>query len=243
MHERQVIKIMREKLIAFTLAEVLITLGIIGIVAAMTIPTLTKSYQKRITETKLQKFYSTMNQAIRLSTIDNGDTEQWQTLGVSGNYSQYSTNDLHNWFDKYLAKYIKYYKIEDSDSMQLGRRGMRVYLQGGGILEIPVFLYDMIYYPDEKCLSKGNCITGKDIFWFRFSPNPKICDTSVGNDKIKCEKDVRGYFETYSQTWDGTINGLKYNNLYGCYSASIEKIFCARLIQTNGWKFPSDYPW
>ena len=40
---------------AFTLAEVLITLGIIGIVAAMTIPTLITNYQKNITITRLKE--------------------------------------------------------------------------------------------------------------------------------------------------------------------------------------------
>lgn len=43
------------KKIAFTLAEVLITLGVIGVVAAMTIPTLITSYQKHVVETKLTK--------------------------------------------------------------------------------------------------------------------------------------------------------------------------------------------
>ena len=40
---------------AFTLAEVLITLGIIGVVAAMTIPTLVSNYQKKVEETKYKK--------------------------------------------------------------------------------------------------------------------------------------------------------------------------------------------
>lgn len=38
------------KKFAFTLAEVLITLGVIGVVAAMTIPTLITSYQKHVVE-------------------------------------------------------------------------------------------------------------------------------------------------------------------------------------------------
>lgn len=33
---------------AFTLAEVLVTLGIIGVVSAMTVPTLMQNYQKRV---------------------------------------------------------------------------------------------------------------------------------------------------------------------------------------------------
>lgn len=51
----------------FTLAEVLITLGIIGIVASMTLPALTAKYRKRVIETRLKKFYTVMTQAIILS--------------------------------------------------------------------------------------------------------------------------------------------------------------------------------
>lgn len=46
---------------AFTLAEVLITLGIIGVVAAITIPGLITKYQKLATVVKLKKVYSQLN--------------------------------------------------------------------------------------------------------------------------------------------------------------------------------------
>ncbi|MBS5801473.1 MAG: type II secretion system protein [Brachyspira sp.] len=49
---------MRNTIKAFTLAEVLITLGIIGVVAAMTLPTLINSYKKQQTVTHLQKVYT-----------------------------------------------------------------------------------------------------------------------------------------------------------------------------------------
>ena len=65
---------------AFTLAEVLITLGIIGVVAALTIPVLTQNYKKRVVETRLQKFYSTINQVINLAEIDYGLREDWYNL-------------------------------------------------------------------------------------------------------------------------------------------------------------------
>lgn len=55
---------------AFTLAEVLITLGIIGIVAAMTIPTLISNYQKKQFETKFAKTYSTIMNGFRLYLAD-----------------------------------------------------------------------------------------------------------------------------------------------------------------------------
>ena len=51
----------------FTLAEVLITLGIIGVVAAMTIPSIVQKQNQKEATSRLKKFYSTMSQAIMLS--------------------------------------------------------------------------------------------------------------------------------------------------------------------------------
>ena len=55
---------------AFTLAEVLITLGIIGVVAAMTIPTLMTKIQNRQYATAYRKAYSTLNQALKSANED-----------------------------------------------------------------------------------------------------------------------------------------------------------------------------
>ena len=49
---------------AFTLAEVLITLGIIGVVAAMTIPTISHNIQQAVLKNQFKKFYSTFWQAV-----------------------------------------------------------------------------------------------------------------------------------------------------------------------------------
>jgi len=57
---------------AFTLAEVLITLGIIGVVAALTIPTLVNNYQKTQYITGLKKAYTQFNQVILQITSDYG---------------------------------------------------------------------------------------------------------------------------------------------------------------------------
>lgn len=57
---------------AFTLAEVLITLGIIGVVAALTLPALITNTQNKQLETGLKKAYSTINQALLLYQNENG---------------------------------------------------------------------------------------------------------------------------------------------------------------------------
>ena len=49
--------------IAFTLAEVLVTLGIIGVVSAMTVPTLMQNYQRQSYVTQLHKVYNEVQQA------------------------------------------------------------------------------------------------------------------------------------------------------------------------------------
>lgn len=48
---------------AFTLAEILVTLGIIGVVSAMTVPTLMQNYQRKSYVTQLHKVYNEMQQA------------------------------------------------------------------------------------------------------------------------------------------------------------------------------------
>ena len=78
---------------AFTLAEVLITLGIIGVVAALTIPSLMTAYKAHRYRTQFLKSYSTIQQAFR----------QMEADGVSTDPKSYS-----GWmFYKTFAKYVK----------------------------------------------------------------------------------------------------------------------------------------
>ena len=56
---------------AFTLAEVLITLGIIGAVAAITLPNLTKKYQEKIMLTQVKRTYTDLENALKLYATKN----------------------------------------------------------------------------------------------------------------------------------------------------------------------------
>ena len=68
------------------MAEILITLGIIGIVAAMTMPVLIQNHQKTVTVTSLKKFYSILSQTYSASAADNGLMREWDTsLFENGN--------------------------------------------------------------------------------------------------------------------------------------------------------------
>lgn len=61
----------------FTLAEVLITLGIIGVVAAMTIPTVLQNMRDQSTVSALKKAQSTLSQAFLQAIKDNGTPDLW----------------------------------------------------------------------------------------------------------------------------------------------------------------------
>lgn len=58
---------------AFTLAEVLITLGIIGVVAALTLPALIQNHRNKELQTGLKKGYSILSQALELYQAQNGE--------------------------------------------------------------------------------------------------------------------------------------------------------------------------
>lgn len=103
----------KESKIAFTLAEILITLGIIGVVAAMTIPSLIQSYKEKATVTAVKQSYSTFAQALKMVTIDNPDLSALTDSSLSAKEnSQIMFNEI--------SKHIKKVKSCDVDKKCMG---------------------------------------------------------------------------------------------------------------------------
>ena len=104
----------------FTLAEVLITIGIIGVVAAITIPGLITNIQHRDYSAKLKKFYSTMKQAIISAEDDFGDVGTWdKTLTNKEFIQKYLGPYIKLSYDKYLP----YVYFSDGTTLDIGNRG------------------------------------------------------------------------------------------------------------------------
>lgn len=91
------------KLRAFTLAETLITLGIIGVVAALTIPTLVQNYQEKNWETSANVFEKKLNEAIKVM-----NTQQILAKNIS-------TDN----FVKKLSENMKITKICDNNDLNM----------------------------------------------------------------------------------------------------------------------------
>lgn len=71
------------RLIGFTLAEVLITLGIIGVIASLTIPTLMQKQKDMATISAVKKSMSVISNAFISAVQDEGPPTGW-TLGNGG---------------------------------------------------------------------------------------------------------------------------------------------------------------
>lgn len=82
----------------FTLAEVLITLGIIGIIAALTFPALIQKYKEKQTITSLKKVYSILSQAILSAEAEKGELKDL----ITSNNSPENAAILYNYLKDYL---------------------------------------------------------------------------------------------------------------------------------------------
>lgn len=97
----------------FTLAEILIVIGIIGIVAEMTIPSLVASYQKTVYVTSLKKAYVTMNAALNKIALDYGCTGD---LACTGLFASTGTNNT-----TLGTELVKQFKVAKNCDVQMNQ--------------------------------------------------------------------------------------------------------------------------
>ncbi len=90
-----------KSMLGFTLAEVLITLGIIGVIAAFTIPTLIANYQKTQYVTTLKKAYTQMSGALQQLCLDTN------CGGNLANTDAFSIDKNSTTLGDSLVKYLK----------------------------------------------------------------------------------------------------------------------------------------
>lgn len=201
---------------AFTLAEVLIVLGIIGVVAAMTIPVLMSRYRANVAVTRLQKFYTTMQQALARSEIDNGPMEDWKYA------TMYNYDENVTFFETYLKKYLNVLKYEKGAYNPLPISGVQVYLTDGS-----AFVLDNVwiaFLPNaQKLENRGEkAINGRDGFIFWLNIKKKIIPHGYSYDRSE----------------------LLNNNSCGCNLKvkNNSRRDCSALIMIDGWRVLDDYP-
>lgn len=121
----------------FTLAEVLITLGVIGIVAALTLPSVIANHREKVTVTQLQQTYNLIQQATQHMIQDEG-----VTIDDFGTNAEERINKYVELLPKYL-KVIKTCPIGDRECVPFTYLGFgypwvypNMYLNSGTLLVI-----------------------------------------------------------------------------------------------------------
>lgn len=223
-----------KKTFGFTLAEVLITLGIIGVVATLTIPAVITRHQKHVVENRLKKFYTNINQAVIMSEVDNGAVVNWN---MPANIFQIK--------DFYLNYFAKYLNIVDGPEI------IRLIVSGDESMAEYQTDYLMVKFADGSAMIMRALDGGLEIIFYPFAQ--KVGDTNIklGKDEFAFSFNRRGesslnkknYVEPFTLAWNGTREYLIGHYRYGCNKTSARKFYCAKLIQLNGWKIPDDYPW
>ena len=220
---------MKKKNLGFTLAEVLIVIGIIGVVAALTLPNLNHATGDKETVTRLQKAYSILNEANDRAVAIYGPISTWHS----------NCNELFpNCWMKRIGEFLKVSKSCDETSGDEGSSGYSsceylvdnagnglVYQLPDGITlsadgSIPncdddsYTLYNNI--PNDVCVdtvyldingpNKGKHKMGEDLFILAVSNSLGIVASGDGNFEDTLSSCLRNH-------WDCEFWVLEYGNL------------------------------
>ena len=248
---------------AFTLAEVLITLGIIGVVAVMTLPTLIQNYQKHITVNRLKVNYNILNNAVRRAEADFGEITTWDEL-LNSYSTDYDGNkpavklQAASIIKKYLMPYLSGAQLTETKSLaQLGYKrpilnakgsifapinatGPILTLKNGTVILISIDISN----PDaegKKYLYGLNLVIDID------GPNGY---NTKGKDvflaSLPYARNTRVMFHQNYRVFPNTrkmeIISINREDLkINCKTSNGN--YCGALIQMDGWQIKDDYPW
>lgn len=198
----------RVKKAAFTLAEVLITLGIIGVVAAMTMPVLISNHQKRVYVTQLKKAASTLENALRMMAVSEGVAELRYTECGSSPTKQFLNPEpcLQN-----IEKQMKVLKQtsgcrEDWCDISNHKQGaLAPHMRTTVLTDGTAFVYTCSIadiWVDINGIKKGPNESGKDFFYFyidydnnRVIPGgaQNLPDSAMGVTDVTCTSQTTDY--------------------------------------------------
>ena len=227
----------------FTLAEVLITLAVLGIISAIILPQLITNHKKKETVVRLKKAYSVVQQILTASQADNGDIETWDV-----------PSDGYDFFETYIKNYVQY--TQEYSSSELWKIAPRKLLNGnnyngttygsssktsshflindGTLITLNNHSSNGYIWVgiDTNGLSNPNQI-GKDTFLFMFT-------TEYGLQPFGGNGTPAGW--SYGDYSRDTVLSTK-NNACNKQASLDSGYWCTALIINDDWKIKDDYPW
>ena len=231
---------------AFTLAEVLITLGIIGVVAALTIPSVVSHYKKQEVVTKLKTVESLFSQMLNFSIAENGDPQNWDLAadnGTSASAANYKKSAVRI-TEKYFLPYLKtsnYYGF-----VSLKNAGYPIYYRAdGGVQKWNLDTLDsetcIIELPNEITVFLRPDVTTNNTLWnllVYVDINGKKAPNIWGRDMFLAEIFLaNGKFK-----WEGLQHSNWSRDTLKNSCSPTASLYCGALIWLDGYEIKSDYP-
>ena len=239
-----------KKIFAFTLAEVLITIGVIGVVAAITIPSLITKSHRIIVENRLKDSYSIISNAVKMAEEEWGvgfePTDGLTSTGWSPRSSKFV-------FDKYFRPFMKInYEYSQDDCVELSKAygqnpNSGMYIDYNGACYSLPNGTSIIFWAGRKDIdspylmtvqfrinpAKKKQIDGIDVFGFQIVNSNNGLVVTSGLEQIGFEISDEKLIEACGSDSDRIpVNGYWWGR----------NAFCLELIKRNGWKIPADYP-
>ncbi len=239
-----------KKIFAFTLAEVLITIGVIGVVAAITIPSLITKSHRIIVENRLKDSYSIISNAVKMAEEEWGvgfePTDGLTSTGWSPRSSKFV-------FDKYFRPFMKInYEYSQDDCVELSKAygqnpNSGMYIDYNGACYSLPNGTSIIFWAGRKDIdspylmtvqfrinpAKKKQIDGIDVFGFQIVNSNNGLVVTSGLEQIGFEISDEKLIEACGSDSDRIpVNGYWWGR----------NAFCLELIKRNGWKIPANYP-
>lgn len=209
----------------FTLAEVLITLGIIGVVAALTLPAVINNTERKERQEALKKAYSTLQQALLMYQKDLGEVPTKSTFNTeAGSLKKALLPYFKGAIDcgKGTESTACIYFYDDSENKN------NIYKNYNNTADIQIAYFDdgqyvlsdgMMYFFENNIVtnSVGNVFVSVDVNGFKKRPNKwgrdlftfELTDSGkllpMGAVGTKYEKNADSYCNQYSTS---PMNGI-----------------------------------
>ena len=240
-----------ERKVAFTLAEVLITLGIIGIVAAMTMPALITKHQQVVAVNKLKKSYSVLQNAVSAMIAAN------DTIPPAKMSFVYQLWDHPTYFnpDMFSEEFDKYLMHTESVAVDpLASQTLKMCANGNENHKGYTFIngnnYNWNNIRHYWVLKDGTCVGLKT------TSNWNWLESDNQNDWVVFYVDIDGSYRGYNRfgrdTFAFTFNpdgkivpfgiNIDSNNYFSCRRGAAG-LYCTAKLVKDGWQIKKDYPW
>ena len=214
-----------KKLFAFTLTEIMIAVAIIGVISAMTVPTLVNNYQKNAYIVQLRKVINDIVSAADLYITENGKQDLSQI--IYKNNGQYLEEEI----DKFVTSKLKVIKTCDSD--ETGCFASEKYISIDGSQEV-----DIADYFNENVNLKQYVLANSAAIYLE----PDIVPGNNNKIRLKIIIDTNGADgpniggrDTFIMYLNPDLTFRDTGNLYYCSDSAIGKN-CLYTLMQDGWK-------